>query len=66
MMLLASLPTVLTAAKEVFGVGADLYRYVTKLREAARQDAEWTPEQEAAFDAALADAGLQDHWRAQE
>lgn len=66
MMLLASLPTVLTAAKEVFGVGADLYRYVTKLREAARQDAEWTPAQEAEFDRVLNEAGLQAHWRAQE
>ena len=65
MMILSSLPTFLNIAKEVFGVGADLYRYVSRLREVARQDAEWTPAQEAEFDRVLNDAGLQEHWQAQ-
>ncbi len=55
--------TVIATAKEVFGVGAELWRYVSKLREAARQSAEWTAEQDAEFDRALTEAGIQAHWQ---
>ena len=61
--LLLSLPTILAAAKEVFGVGQALYAYVLKLRTAARQAGEWTAEQDAAFDAHLAAAGLDPVWQ---
>lgn len=61
--LLLSLPSILSAAKEVFGVGQQLYAYVSKLRDAARQNAEWTDAQEEAFRQQVRDAGLEPHWQ---
>lgn len=63
MPLLLSLPTILSAAKEVFGVGATLYAYVGKLRDAARQNAEWTDAQDAAFAEQVRQAGLDPAWQ---
>lgn len=61
--ILLSLPTILSAAKEIFGVGQTLYAYVGKLRDAARQNAEWTDAQDAAFSAQVRAAGLEPHWQ---
>lgn len=61
--ILLALPTILSAAKEVFGVGQTLYAYVAKLRDAARQDAEWTEAQDAHFAAQLREAGLDPAWQ---
>ncbi len=61
--LLLSLPSILTAAKEIFGVGKTLYAYVAKLRDVARQNAEWTDAQDAAFADQVRQAGLDPAWQ---
>ena len=61
--LLLSLPTILSAAKEVFGVGRQLYSYVAALRDAARQNAEWTEAQDAHFAEQVRAAGLDPAWQ---
>ena len=61
--LLLSLPAILSAAKEVFGVGKQLYDYVVKLRDVARQNAEWSEAQDAAFAEQVRAAGIEPHWQ---
>lgn len=61
--ILLALPTILSTAKEVFGVGRELYTYVNKLRSAAQQDAEWTEAQDAHWQQQIRDAGLEPHWQ---
>lgn len=61
--LLLALPAILSAAKEIFGVGRQLYAYVAALRDAARQNAEWTDAEEARFAEQVRAAGLDPAWQ---
>lgn len=47
------------------GIAAQLIDMAMKARATAAQNHEWTPEEEAVFDARLADAkaGRVDHWK---
>lgn len=49
----------------ILGIAAQLIDMAMKARATAAQNHEWTPEEEAVFDARLADAkaGRVDHWK---
>jgi hypothetical protein len=42
---------------------AETMKFINQARAIARQDAEWTPEQEAAFDARIRQLTAQPHWQ---
>ena len=47
------LALVLTYLPQILSAGKTLWDFVSKIRESAQQSAEWTPEHEAQFQAAL-------------
>ena len=47
------LALVLTYLPQILSAGKTVWEFVEKIREAAQQSAEWTPEHEAQFQAAL-------------
>jgi len=47
------LTLVLTYLPQLLAAGKSLWEFVIKIRDAAQQSAEWTPEHEAQFQAAL-------------
>ena len=55
--------TILSLAPSVIKAGSDLWQFISKIRETAKQSGEWTDADEAAFQAKLDGASNQDHWK---
>jgi hypothetical protein len=53
----------LTQLPALISAGKDLFTFIGKVRETARQSGEWTPELEAQFQTLLDQAKTADHWQ---
>jgi len=54
--------TILSLAPQVIKAGSDLWHFIQRIRETAKQTGEWGEAEEAAWQAKLDNAGNQPHW----
>lgn len=55
--------TILSLAPSVIKAGSDLWAFINRIRETAKQSGEWSDEAEAAFQSKLDATGDKPHWK---